>query len=115
MSSLSRSRSRSRSRNRPLPPEIKAGDKVIIRPDKRKRHSRALGLYRIPLDSILTVENTQGEVAKVNFGYDSFILPLESLEHAPRFVSTPPPSPHREKGGGRRRHTRRKRKGTRRH
>ena len=110
MSSASRERSRSRSRNRPIPPEIKVGDKVIVRPDKRNRHSRALGLHRVPLDSILTVKDIGGAYATVEFRYTLFPMPLESLEP---IVSTPPPSPRREKGGGR--STRRKRKGTRRH
>jgi hypothetical protein len=75
----------------------------------------------IPLDSILTVVSITKEYAMVYFGYHSFALPLESLEHVPHdYVSTPPPSPHRAswrklEEGGRRRQTRRKRKGTRRH
>ena len=91
------------------------GDKVIIRPDKRNIHSIDLGHREVPLDSIFTVIRIDDYLAMVSFGIKAFPIPLENLEHAPRFVSTPPPSPHREKGGGRRRHTRRKRKGTRRH
>jgi hypothetical protein len=111
------SRNRSRSRNRDLPPEIKVGDKVILRPDYHLRYSRQLRLRDLPLDTILTVERVDGDMATLSFRYSLFPLPLESLEHIPYgYVSTPPRSRYREEGGGgRRRQTRRKRKGTRRH